>query len=448
MLKGLTYDKGLPAGSKEIEMIEHARLKRELENNMLPFTDEACFGIRKKMMEAQELREFKLREGEVEAQRDLRLATLKRALDERDENSEFLASQRIEAIRQSRMDVREKTMKKIRKKRIDILRKVARKRNTIDPSLSTSGKRDVINDYFDRASDVYAPLKREGRVVPAESKKFDTTVRAAPLNVSANIEYLEASIPKQFTGATLKAPSAYGADGRDQALMSKTAPLVGNGGGRAAMHRLTSAAHRSIRNTKRDIETMHVILTKNRLKRTGEVQMSVEESGAAGSNNNNNADSNVEGNMASKSLLLNRKPKGRPRTPNITNIDREENENLPLYAAITLLQRLVRGRAVQNSMFEGRHRRSELIAELRSSTEYEATLTEEPEVSQSLAEQKWQENIETVKQTTVDTVAGAISSNFLVLLAQEKVGSRKLLFFFKRRTDVYLLMIILLFYTA
>ena len=120
------------------------------------------------------------------------------------------------------------------------------------------------------------------------------------------------------------------------------------------------------------------------------------------------------------SLLMNKKPKGRPRTPDATTSDRADSDNLPLYAAITLLQRLIRGRATQNAMFEGRYRRTELIAELRAANDYEKTVRENPEESQFLAENKWSENITAIKETTIASVAGAVSSNLLVLLAAEK----------------------------
>jgi hypothetical protein len=427
MLKGLTHNSGLSAGSKEIEMIEHARLKKDLETNMLPFTDEACFHIRKRMMETQELREFKLREAEMEAQRDVRLSSLARTLQEKDESHEFLASQRVEAIRQSRMDVREKTLKKIRKKRIDILRKLARKRNTTDTSIGSTKTRDVINDYFDRSSDVYAPLKRDGKVNPTESRCFDTTVRAAPLNIVDNVEHLEATIPKVFTSTALKPPAM---GGNEQVMMSKTAPMGGKGGGRASENRLTSAAYRNIRNTKRDIETMHNILTRNRMARTGDFPVTQEDAVGGGGEggsfapnvSSDNTQPGTAGGTGTKqpSLLLSKKPKGRPRTPDVTSADRADTDNLPLYAAMTLLQRLIRGRATQNSMFEGRYRRTELIAELRAANDYEQTVRENPEESQYLAEEKWSKNMEAIKETTVDSAAGAISSNFLMLLATEK----------------------------
>lgn len=423
MLQGLTYANGLPAGMKEIEMIEHARLKRDLENNMLPFTDEACFVVRKNLMETQELREYKLREAEVEAQRDLRLATLKRALDEREETTEFLSSQRVEAIRQSRMDAREKTLQKIRKKRINVLRKLARKRNTVDPVLSNSAKRDIINDYFDRGSSVYAPQKRDGARQPDPSARFDTTGRVASLNVADNISELEDSVPQSFLTLKTKSPAhLLGGQSAAQNMMSKTAPIVGPGGGRAAIPRMTSAASRSERNTKRNVETMHIILTKKRQMRTGEglaVNTAPTEEIAHGSPSDAAGDPATPS-SPTKSSLLSRKPKGRPRTPDLTTASRADTDNQPLFSALTLLQKLIRGRAVQNSMFEGRYRRAELISELRSADEYNKMLEEYPEEKARVDEAKWSDVIESVKDTTVDAVAGAVSSGMLHLLTQEK----------------------------
>lgn len=423
MLQGLTYTSGLPAGLKEIEMIEHARLKRDLENNMLPFTDEACFIVRKDLMETQELREYKLREAEVEAQRDLRLATLKRALDEREETTEFLSSQRVEAIRQSRMDAREKVLQKIRKKRINVLRKLARKRNTVDPVLSNSAKRDIINDYFDRGSSVYAPQKRDGQRVPDPSSNYDTNGRTASLNVADNITELEQTIPKHYLTMKTKSPAQLlSAQSNGQDVMSKTVPIMGSGGGRAAEPRLTSAGHRSLRNTKKNVETMHLILTKKRAERNGETQFSsIPEEGlhsALQRGDNNALDSSPS--SPPKSSMLARKPKGRPRTPDLTTSARADNELLPLYSSLALLQRLIRGRAVQNSMFEGRYRRAELISELRGADEYHAMLEEYPDEKARVDEAKWIDTIENVKDSTVDAVTGALTSGVLHLLTQEK----------------------------
>ncbi|CAN0504756.1 unnamed protein product, partial [Discosporangium mesarthrocarpum] len=56
---------GLPVGPREVEMLEHARAKRALEASLPPFTDEASLGLRKRLMERQEMVELGLREREL-----------------------------------------------------------------------------------------------------------------------------------------------------------------------------------------------------------------------------------------------------------------------------------------------------------------------------------------------------------------------------------------------
>ena len=50
-------------------------------------------------------------------------------------------------------------------------------------------------------------------------------------------------------------------------------------------------------------------------------------------------------------------------------LEREDKKN----KAIILLQRLIRGRAIQNMMFEGKEKRLDLIAELRATEEWKAS---------------------------------------------------------------------------
>jgi Cilia- and flagella-associated protein 91 len=65
-------------------------------------------------MEQQEMREFSLRESEIDAKREEKLRQLEEALRIRNESSEFFAAQKIEAIRQSKEAQREKAFEKIR----------------------------------------------------------------------------------------------------------------------------------------------------------------------------------------------------------------------------------------------------------------------------------------------------------------------------------------------
>jgi hypothetical protein len=95
-------------------MIAQARAKKETEMCLPPFTDEASLALRRRLMEQQEIREFRIRENEFDILREEKLRELQEALNNRDESSEFLASQRIEAIRQIREEEKEKIFEKIR----------------------------------------------------------------------------------------------------------------------------------------------------------------------------------------------------------------------------------------------------------------------------------------------------------------------------------------------
>ena len=71
------------------------------------------------------MREFTLRTNEIDRRREERLNELQEALNERDESNELVAAQRVEAIRQMRMEERDIALTKIRNKRIKVLRAVS-----------------------------------------------------------------------------------------------------------------------------------------------------------------------------------------------------------------------------------------------------------------------------------------------------------------------------------
>lgn len=71
--------------------------------------------------------------------------------------------------------------------------------------------------------------------------------------------------------------------------------------------------------------------------------------------------------------------------------------------AVILLQRLIRGRAMQNMMFEGKEKRLDLITELRATDQYR-------QASDNLDEQKL---IETYQERVVDGVSEAVQSSII-----------------------------------
>lgn len=65
-LASLTYGRGLPARLHEVEMIDRARHRRELESQLPPLNDFSQSEKRRKMMDAIETEEWAIREREIE----------------------------------------------------------------------------------------------------------------------------------------------------------------------------------------------------------------------------------------------------------------------------------------------------------------------------------------------------------------------------------------------
>jgi hypothetical protein len=443
LFKNLSYENALPLGEKEIELIEYARYKREMESSLPPFTDEASLNLRKRLMEQQELREFRMREKEMDKAREEKLKTLEQALRDREESNEFMTSQRLESIRLLRMEEREKVLHKIRNKRIKALRRLAHQRNIADPVLTGESRGDIIDNYFDKGSTSFAPIKREGVTHVVDSTNFDVASRTLPLDTIGNILSLEYSIPRKLVDNQF----------------SKTTPLVNPGTAASkgvAADRLSSAAQRAVRTTKRDVEEMHLLLqTRKREAQTAALaarQAAVASERAASSaaaaaaaattttTDAAAADAPHDGAAATAASPSPhaRKNKGRPSTPDLTlnrgnllqngvdqSADTMENDSelvhdLDFAAAVVLLQRLIRGRAVQNIMFEGKHRRRELIQELKRADEELANEQEQDAVSLEAELRAQRETI--LREVTVDAIGGAAASNVLVAYSQEQVG--------------------------
>ena len=72
----LKYGKGLPASMAEMELIEQMREKRAFENALPPTSDEACFTLRRKLMEEQEFRVWNKREEDIKRIQNERLNLL------------------------------------------------------------------------------------------------------------------------------------------------------------------------------------------------------------------------------------------------------------------------------------------------------------------------------------------------------------------------------------
>jgi hypothetical protein len=392
-LAALSYTRGLPAGAAEVEMIERARSKRAFEQSLPPTTDESSFEIRRRMMEEQETREWKAREAEIDRIQARRLAMLEKALEEREQETEFLAEQRVETLRQKRLDEKERKVATIQRARIKALRKLSTARKLANPMPEDD---DIIKKYHDYGSTVYAPTRRDGAASLRSMKVINDSE-------SASLEQLvdmQRTLPKSTLEPTLSGPIA-----REQNM-------------RVGEKRHEHAITNHLKNM-------------DRLLKSGMFGKSPPRE------------------RLQPSWRKKVKKTVRPPTPG-RNEPRIDSSNEELQRALLLLKRLLRGRAVsfgmllvwggvfffsffnvcgagpdmfsfpfaqvQNFMFEGKERRIALIRELRTDETDEAQRAEE-----ALARTKAQRRLEQALISTQDTIQGEVLSATGDFLSKELV---------------------------
>jgi hypothetical protein len=174
-IKDLFYGKGLPASMAEMELIEQMREKRAFDNALPPTSDEACFTLRRRLMEDQEVREWSKREDDIKRLQNERLNLLQSALVEREKDNEEKHAHRTEEIRLKKTEIKERSLAKIQRKRIKVLRKMYKARKNVEIK---GLKRDIIEDYANFGSAVYAPITRDGLSLDKKANKYEVQPEA------------------------------------------------------------------------------------------------------------------------------------------------------------------------------------------------------------------------------------------------------------------------------
>ncbi|KAJ1632538.1 solute carrier, TRAMD3 or PAT1-domain-containing protein [Pavlovales sp. CCMP2436] len=364
-LGALAFGAGLPAGLKEVKMIERARQKRAFDASMPPMTDESSLELRRVMMGEQELREWHVREEEIKETQvgrvDLFAAQLRHAADEINKTWE----DRVEHTRQIQLTEKDKALSAIQRRRIKALRKLSDARKTVDAD-EAEQTRDIVREYADYSSAVYAPVTREGHVTQDKlAHRYETD----PALVSGlrKVVALEASLPESATHVHVMRP----------------------------LH-VHEKAHRTIeeRKTQKVRDALeHMDMALKSAKQAKPVERE-----------------NKEALLAAYRVV---KPLERPPTPQTEPPEIDDDvEN-----AVILLQRLIRGRAVQNMMFEGKERRLDLIQELRA----EAPGMDEGEQEALEGSFERAEHRAKVVGTSMEGLQAELVSHTLDLLAKELV---------------------------
>ncbi|NXI58041.1 CFA91 protein, partial [Chloroceryle aenea] len=367
-LATLTWGRGLPAGLAEVEMIERAREKRAWEA-ALPAMDSAShIAKRRKMMDDMERKEWAFREQEIEKLQAVRLEVLKKLLQRREENQNELDAKRLDDHWQNHQKAKEEKFKKIQHDFALMLRKLIANRKNVMGKLE---RRDIIREYTDFASQTYAPLSRTGYFPDNHSERY--VVKNFYLDTFAGLCELEASLPDSVTQVKIKAP-------KPKYTATKTGFIK-----RSAKLEV-------------DLAEVHQAL----LEKKNEVK---------------------EPKKPLRFLEKVEKPVPRPPTPGLEkpSIEEEETE-----LAVICLQKLLRGRAIQNTMFEEKEKRLDLIRELRTThaLQEDGQLLLKAEAEMTLALQQ-QHNLQMHKvclfESQLAREEGRALANILDFLSKELV---------------------------
>merc|ERR1719163_1674193 len=200
-LTHLTYGAGLPATEAELAIIERTRQKRLFESMLPPPTDEFNLNLRAQLMEAQEFRNWADRERTIRELQEKRLSLLKEALAERGSKRDAAQDDKVERMRQRKEEERDRTLAACQRRRIKVLRKMQNERQKVEKKPT---KRDVIAEYADFTSKVYAPLARHGHVPDSNTARIE--VQPADLTTFPGLVQLEQSLLAHLLRATDKHP--------------------------------------------------------------------------------------------------------------------------------------------------------------------------------------------------------------------------------------------------
>jgi len=379
-LTHLTFQSGLPVTEAELQIIERTRQKRLFQQMLPPPTDESNLEVRMQLMEAQEFRDWADRESQIRELQDKRLTLLRTALAERDQKREVAKDDKVERMRQKKEEERDRTLAACQRQRTKVLRKMQKSRQAAETKFT---KRDVIAEYANFTSEVYAPLKRHGHVPDSNTAKID--VQPADLMTFPGLVSLEQTMPPALLRATDRHPKE--------------------------MERTQKSSYQ----VRKDLERTTALKTAmDGIKKELQLPTDVEKEGKGGEQ------AAATGNLKKFHV---RNILDRPDSPRMKEDVLPEEEEQE--TAVLLLQRIIRGRAYQNQMFEGKEKRLDLINELRAAERYAETATtvEEKRYIDQLRNKAFEGVIESIQGSVISQTLDQLSKELLRFQQERRIAA-------------------------
>lgn len=376
-LQGLTWGNGLPAGIEEVELIQRLRRRREVESRLPQGNDMDSIKKRMKVLHILEEEEWKDREEHVEKLQQRRLDSLQNALMEREAERERCNEARLAHIRQTLTAGLRAKLESTESRRM------AASRRAVDQKLSAGStskktirstakakvnKKDLIASYVKYGREAEPPDTGADQLMKNKRRAADYDIRPALLGEREGAEEVDNLRGKKIEKVSAK---------------SFEVPI------NYAIYQLPSLYQR--REAERVINSLEYAW--------GKIQQ----------RSNSNQES------AQRVLDLYRAtPKlQRPDTPELELAGENEEEQ---DEACILLQRLLRGRAVQNDYFEGKERCRGLIEELQAASNAKYA---ERSLTAIRAREEVAKRQQEMVSAVLDAAQGDIISDTLGFLFQE-----------------------------
>ncbi|KEG09855.1 hypothetical protein DQ04_04531050 [Trypanosoma grayi] len=372
-LRDLKWNDGLPAGTEEVELIQRLRRRRALEASLPQETDAKTAEVRFRALYELEEQERKEREEHMEKIRQRRLNGIRDALMERDRAREEANRCRLEVVKAQRLADLRRVIERTEVKRIATEQKsmekgasattpsATRGMHAVDPIETHKQKKDLIENYSKygaAASTPHVPVsgsRPPAPMKPAEHfRHYD--VRPTMLTLPEGVKELEgAKVPRilQLPQNVFVAPENH------------------------AINSLPTLYQR--REATRVVDALEYVNAK--------IQKD---------------DAPAE---AFRVLELYRATP-RLQRPDTPELELEGDAEEEVEEACILLQRLLRGRAVQNDFFDGKERCRGLIEELQAASNAKYA-ERSPEKKKEDAEAKRREGI-------ADSVADVAQGDIIV----------------------------------
>ncbi|XP_030750097.1 cilia- and flagella-associated protein 91-like [Sitophilus oryzae] len=346
----LKWGSGLPSGMHEIWLIERARMKRAWEKTVQPgINDENSLQKFRDYIEALERDEWAFREKEIKEIQELRLHLLEEMLAEIHEKSHSRNDEKLMKIIERKQKEKEEKLRKIRHKAARELRKLELEEKGVSRRYKSC---DIIEEHASKKSELYGPMIRHGEhpkrwhfVIDEKLKKYKEQF--------IGVEHFS-TLPRWLHQATdLKGLERSTPQSKVPQLCIRetkwTAPVL-------------KQLHEELQNLRKETQREPCYLR-----------------------------------------IRNQKPVQEVPTPEVEGVDVVQEDQ---YQAIVFLQSLIKGRAIQMMVYEGRDTCKELILELKNSI---GLLKKDKELrSKDKVKVRAQQREETIQSVMVSRLQGTL----------------------------------------